>query len=124
MSVLPRLLAAGAIAAICSLPDAGVPTCPMTAPHGWQLGRAPLVDVLVLSHPAGAPPLALPDERSRRGGVLYRTWRLPVAAPARIELVCLYKNTGRRLPVPLSAPGVSRCVLVTARQKLLRLYCS
>lgn len=118
--ILPRLLAALAIAGICALPDAAQPGCPASAPRAWQAGRAPLVDARLLAYPASGPPVVLPFELSERDGVVHQTWPLPFDARPR-AFICLYKNSDRPLSVP--APASGRCALTTSRKKLVRFRC-
>lgn len=118
--ILPRLLAALAIAGICALPDAAQPGCPASAPRAWQAGRAPLVDARLLAYPASGPPVVLPFAFAERDGVVSQTWSLPTDARRR-GFVCLYKNSDRPLPVP--APASGRCALTTSRNKPARFRC-
>lgn len=119
-AILPRLLAALAIAGICALPDAAQPGCPAHAPRAWRAGRAPLVDARLLAYPASGAPVVLPFELAERDGVVHQTWALPFDARPRAFL-CLYKNSDRPLPVP--APASGRCTLTTSRKKLVRFRC-
>lgn len=104
-------------------------SCPSTAPLTWQLGPGPLVDVQVISYPAGDKvdyshtlPLMVPDEQKDSGGVFYQTWFMNTDAPKfTFEFVCVYKNIDRKLPVP--APGVTRCVLSSSPKKAVKFRC-
>jgi hypothetical protein len=131
MSQVFQPLIALLLAALCGIGEAAVLRCPPAAPQDWKAGPSPLVDVQVLSYPAGEKidysgtlPLMAPDRQTQKNGITYQTWFMNTDAPKfTFEFLCVYKNIDHKLPVP--APDVSRCVMTfTAKKKVLGFRCS